>query len=90
MKFILTEEQHNKVIERTLNMILDLIRTSSLTKNPLYSKVRAKYDGERFLILMFVNTFDLTNELQDYLDEVYDLVSDYTNKPIYVKWEPIN
>jgi len=90
MKFILTEDQHNKVIGRTENMITDLIRSSSLSKDPLYSKVRTKYDGERFIITMYVNTFDLTNELEDYLDDVYNLASNYTNKSIYVMWQPVN
>jgi hypothetical protein len=89
MKFILTEEQHNKVIERTINNITDIIRTSSLSNDPLYSKVRTKYDGDRFIITMYVNTFDLTDELQDYLDDVYNLTSDYTNKSIYVMWQPV-
>jgi len=88
MKFILTEQQYDKVIERTTNRITDVIRTSSLSKDPLYSKVRVKYDGERFIVTMYVNTFDLTDELQDYLDDVYNLASDYTNKSIYVMWQP--
>lgn len=89
MKYILTEEQFDTLIEKNSNTILNLIRSSFLSKNPLYNKVRVKYDGERIIVRMYVNSYDLTYELQNYLDEVYNFVSRWSIKPVYVEWEPV-
>ena len=89
MKFMVTEVQLENVINKNLKLILDFIRTSHLSKNPLYGKVRGHFDGERFIIKMFVNSYDLTDELQEYLDEVYEVASNYAVKPIYIQWETV-
>jgi len=89
MKYIITEQQLDSIIEKNLKIILDLIQRSSLSKHPFYNRVRIKYDGERIIVRMYVNSNDLTDELQDYLDDVYNFVSRWSIKPVYVEWEPV-
>ncbi len=88
MKNILIENKDN-LIERNMKVILELLRNSQITKNPIFSKVRVRFDGERFIVKVFVNRVEMDDDLQFFLDDIFELVSDYTFKPVYVEWEGV-